>query len=276
MNPTFTILGARGSRPVCDPAFMRYGGNTTCFLLETEQGPLFIDAGTGLNRYRALATQSGHASGRPVTFLFTHFHLDHLAGLPSAGFLYRKKTCVRFFSDPARRPNGRATLSALLRPPFWPVELDRAGATLEYGDLVPGATPVSINGVMVSAIALRHPQGCLGLSLQWDQGRLVIATDHEPGDDAADQALADFARRADYLLMDAQYQPSQRAKYRGWGHGDWETAAAVAAAAEVRRLILIHHDPDNDDAALDNLEAEARKRFPAALCAREGMQWPCH
>ncbi|MBT7068319.1 MAG: hypothetical protein HN919_18625, partial [Verrucomicrobia bacterium] len=44
----FVIRGTRGTLPSCGADFLRYGGDTTCFSLETPQGLLVIDAGTGL------------------------------------------------------------------------------------------------------------------------------------------------------------------------------------------------------------------------------------
>ncbi len=271
MTPVFTIMGARGSRPVCDPAFQHYGGNTTCFLLETAEGSLLIDAGTGLSRFDPGGPRDPE---RPIAFIFTHFHLDHLAGLPAARFLYRRDTRIRFFADPQRRPTLREALSSLLTPPFWPVTLDHAGAVIEYADLMPDGAPILLKGISVSAMALRHPQGSMGLRLEWPGCRIVVATDHEPGDPAIDAALTAFAGDADYLLMDAQFPPEQRCRRRGWGHGDWSSATALAHAARVRHLVLIHHDPQHDDSAMAALEADARQVFPPTMAAREGLRLP--
>jgi ribonuclease BN (tRNA processing enzyme) len=46
----------------------------------------------------------------------------------------------------------------------------------------------------------------------------------------------------------------------------------VAIKANVKRLIITHHDPDHNDAFLDELEKECQKILPNALFAKEGME----
>ncbi len=101
----------------------------------------------------------------------------------------------------------------------------------------------------------------------------MFASDHEH-QVHPDQALADFARDADLVYMDAQYQrqeydgrvglcdepPMPRA---GWGHSTYTDAITTAVAAGAARIHLGHHDPKRDDADLDRLwpelEAELRR-----------------
>ena len=62
------------------PSFPEYGGDTTSVLVCGDQGErLVVDAGTGV---RNLLPHLG-APTEPLMMLLTHFHLDHLMGLPA-------------------------------------------------------------------------------------------------------------------------------------------------------------------------------------------------
>ena len=69
------IHGARGSVPATGKKFSKYGGNTTCFEIETEDSRIFVDAGTGFS------SADIDEDKKKVYLLFTHLHHDHLQGL---------------------------------------------------------------------------------------------------------------------------------------------------------------------------------------------------
>ena len=49
-------------------------------------------------------------------------------------------------------------------------------------------------------------------------------------------------------------------------------AIAVAQACNAKRLVLFHHEPSYDDETLAMIEATARKTFPGACSAYEGLE----
>ena len=265
----FTVRGARGSTPVGGPAFVRFGEATTCFSLETDAGVLVIDAGTG-----ALALGRELAARNPmpeITLLFTHFHLDHLIGLPPFAPLCRADTRVRLMADAQRPEAWRETVRGFMQPPLWPVPLERAGARVDFTDLPMTRGHVDIYGVRVSWCPVRHPQGCLAYRLEFPGMQIVVATDREPGQPEMDAAFRAFCRGADVLICDAQYLPEEYPTRRGWGHGTWQEAVTQAQAAGVRALILTHHDQTREDAEVDRIVNLARERFPATQAAFGGM-----
>ena len=90
-----------------------------------------------------------------------------------------------------------------------------------------------------------------------------------------DQKLINFARGADVLIHDAQYQHEDYIRLpvpkQGWGHSTPEMAIAVAQAANARRLALYHHDPNHDDDMLDAIGRQARAQFANAFVASDGL-----
>ena len=73
-NMCLTVLGARGSLPVSDTKRSRFGGATSCYMVQAGSETIFLDGGTGLVSAPAL-------SGKPPVILLSHLHLDHVIGL---------------------------------------------------------------------------------------------------------------------------------------------------------------------------------------------------
>ena len=267
---TFTIHGARGTMAVSGRAFNRYGGATTCFSLATGQGILIVDAGTGII---ALGDQLMRQSDLPpITIMFTHFHLDHVIGLPLFKPLYRQGASITLMADPHRKENWPDCLRTLVAPPFWPLDLRRFGAAIRFQPLPRRNRRMRAYGVEIAWHPLRHPQQCLAYRLSIQKRSLIIATDHELDADAANGAFTDFCRGASVLIADAQYTPAEYSTQRGWGHGTWAACARLAAAAGVGKLILTHHDRRRRDSQIDRLVRQARRLFPATRAARSNMR----
>jgi ribonuclease BN (tRNA processing enzyme) len=82
----------------------------------------------------------------------------------------------------------------------------------------------------------------------------------------------DIARNADLLIHDGQYTPEEYKKMKGWGHSSFEHAVEVAIKANVKKLIITHHDPDHNDDFLDEMGMQCQKLFPNSMFAKEGME----
>jgi ribonuclease BN (tRNA processing enzyme) len=78
------------------------------------------------------------------------------------------------------------------------------------------------------------------------------------------------ARGADVLIYDAQYTPEEYKTRVGWGHSTWLEAARCAAAAQVKQLVLFHHDPGHTDDDMQHIVEQAQKHFPNTSLALEG------
>ncbi len=264
------VYGARGSTPVSGPGYGRYGGNTTCFSTEVASGHyLVIDAGTGLRGLEAALPKGG---GLEFTIILTHYHWDHIQGLPMFDPLADSRNRFTFYG---RRYDDRDVgdiLDGVMRPPWFPVRLRERAAGAVFADL---GKPLDIAGIRVTPLDLRHPQGAVGFRLDGPRRSIMIATDHEAGDPRIDAALADLASGVDVLIHDAQYTEDEVAgDRRGWGHSSWAQAAAAASSCGAGRLVLTSHDPNRDDDRVEGLVRLARARFPLTTGAYEGLRLP--
>ena len=135
------------------------------------------------------------------------------------------------------------------------------------------STAFNIGGFDVSALRLTHPGGAFAYRIQGAAGDLVYATDHEFGDDEADESLAAFALNAAAVVLDAHYTPDELPAYKGRGHGSWRQCAQFASACGAGHLWLFHHKPGRTDQELTEIEAGARRVFPATTVARERAEF---
>jgi len=255
--------------PACGPDHCSFGGNTTCFTLQTPEGIIILDAGTGIS---SLSRKIASLPDIPdVTLLFTHFHLDHVVGLPCFDPIYSAKARVTLMADPRRPDDWRTTLRTFMGKPYWPIGIGEMNAAMKMEDLPLERGFLHLYGVHVTWFRLPHPQQCLAFRLKTAAADIVVATDVEYEKDHLAPAFVEFARNADFLLFDAQYRPDEYDAHRGWGHSTWEVATLAAGKAKVGKLILTHHAPDRADAGIREIVESARRIFPATDAATEGM-----
>lgn len=265
----FVIHGTRGTLPACGPDFLRYGGDTTCFSLQTDEGILVIDVGTGLRYVTEVLAERDRLP--PITVLLTHLHMDHLIGLPSFGPLYSADANIRFLADPRRDEDWRLALRAFMWQPYWPIGLTQADATVTYAPLPVDAGELDIYGIHVTWRPVPHPQQCLAYRLDTPDLSVVVATDAEFEEGKPDREFAQFCKGTDYLIFDAHFTPREYPKYRGWGHSTWKAGIETAELAEVERLVLTHHAPQRRDDELDLIVERASHVFPDVVAASSNL-----
>ncbi len=263
------FFGVRGTFPTPDGDRARYGGHTTCSALRL--GPdryLVIDAGTGLRPLgERIMKEAGDGEIR-VDLLLTHFHLDHVLGLPFFAPLYSPRTVLAVHA-PGDPEAARQAVAGLMATPYFPVGFEATAARKEF--LESGAE--MIESVRIASCPLDHPQGSVAYRLQTAEGVLVHATDTEHPASGLDGRLAALADGATWLIYDAMFTPEEYAAgKRGWGHSTWLAGATLAKAARAKTLVLAHFNPSHTDADVDRLLREARERFPRTIAAAPGLR----
>jgi phosphoribosyl 1,2-cyclic phosphodiesterase len=264
--------GVRGSTPTPQSQNLRYGGNTPCLEFRSDAGNLLIvDCGSGL---RMLGKSlSEEFAGQPIDahILLSHYHWDHIQGLPFFAPLYQPENSFHFHSFHLGGATVEQALQGQMMDPYFPVDMGAMKALREFSEV--GSEAFSIHDFTVTASRVKHPQGCLAFRIENAGDAVVYATDNEPGDPMCDRNLCDLCRSADILIYDAQYsEPQLHGEKRGWGHSCWAEGIRICQEAEVQQLVLFHHDPDNDDRLIDRLAEEARAEFQNSVAAFEGME----
>jgi phosphoribosyl 1,2-cyclic phosphodiesterase len=267
--------GVRGSTPTPERENGRYGGNTPCVELTSPDGThVIFDCGTGLRVLGNRWSQSAGAHSGESHILVTHYHWDHIQGIPFFHPFFEPQNHFHLYSFESRYlgPDSlHKALESQLASPYFPIDANAMSAQRTFRDIEGGET-WQMGGLRATAERLNHPQGCLGYRLETSAGSIVYATDNEPDGGEYDKNLRRLAHGADVLIYDAQYSPEQLASTRkGWGHSSWLEAVKLALECKVNNLLLFHHDPDSSDRTIDGFLSAARQEFPATWAATEGM-----
>ena len=264
--------GVRGSTPTPQSENMRYGGNTSCVEVRIDDRIYIFDCGTG---FRKLGLELEREFGqRPFAahVFVSHFHWDHIQGMPFFRPLYDNSASRFLFHSSGRSRSLEQVMAEQMASPYFPVNLDHMKAARRFYDIGNGSIDLQ-DGIKIKTAYLNHPQGCLGFRLESKDGVLVYATDNEPGDVDFDKAVRKLAEGADILIYDAQYLPEEyAARRRGWGHSHWREAVNVVMESGSKELILYHHDPEHTDEIVDKVVENARNYYPSVRAAAEGLE----
>jgi ribonuclease BN (tRNA processing enzyme) len=240
------------------------------YLKGSDRRLLVLDAGTGIRLLGNQLAERGDGEVQ-VDLLLSHTHWDHIQGLPFFAPLFNGGSAVRILGP----RQGDVTLETILRrqmePVVFPVPLDGLAAqlTVEHVD----GDSLTVGDFAVRVMRVRHPGNTLAYRLAPVAGgaSLAYVTDNElgPGGNYGvgpqwREEFVRFLRGVEVLVHDAMYTGPELEQYQGWGHSSFEEAVAVAAEAGVRRLVLFHHRPERDDAAMDAL-AEAARQMATAV-----------
>ena len=288
----FKFWGVRGSIPTPGPNTVKYGGNTTCIEIRTDNDDLIIlDAGTGI-----------HVLGQellkqlPITahIFFSHTHWDHIQGLPffSPIFIPGNKLKIYGGLDPVTHEGIERALGVQLQYSYFPIREAELNASVEYSTLKTGEQ-VTIGSAIITPILLNHPVLNFGYRIDCDGQSIFFTGDYEPlfniynpEDSEFDQyqsfvdekqkEIAQAMQDVDALIVDSSYTAKEYHSKKGWGHGTYDSAMKLATLANAKKLFFTHHEPTRSDAQLESIYKEILNKNPnldyEIVLAREGVE----
>jgi phosphoribosyl 1,2-cyclic phosphodiesterase len=261
--------GVRGSVPWSVPEGIIHGCNTPCIEVfdERTNGIVVLDAGSGIVGVNPALLLKDHHS---VALVLTHYHWDHLLGLPFFAGLYQPGMDLTIHT-PTLECHDPGWIDMMFRSPFFPVPYDHLPNRPRVTMVEPGK--FHVEGFDVTALPLNHPGGALAYRIKGAHGDFVYATDHEFGNPVYDEPLAAFAKGAASIVLDAHFTPEEIKFHKGWGHSDWRQCAEFASANGIGHLWLFHHKPGRSDQALADIRVEAQKVFAATDTASEETEF---
>jgi len=257
-----------------DYLFSTVGGNTACIEVVTKERCRFIfDAGTGIRELgnQILATQ------KPAEchLFFSHFHWDHIQGLPFFSPAFDPRYSITFYSPV---PDFKSILEGQMKPPYFPITMDVMSAKKRFRVL--GGEAIVVGGVSINHRAMNHPGGCYSYAIEEDGVRAIYSTDTELRE-------ADFHRtpenqayfqNADILVLDTQYTLGEAIEKYNWGHSSFSLASDFAATWGIKRLVLFHHEPSYSDLKIESMFKNAswyiehlESKGIEVFLAREGL-----
>jgi phosphoribosyl 1,2-cyclic phosphodiesterase len=262
--------GVRGSIACPGPQTVRYGGNTSCVEVRCGQRLLVFDGGTGL---RPLGNELWN-QGRPldIDLFYSHTHFDHIVGLPFFAPCYDAKHRIRIWAGHLQPPfDIKAVLRKMMIAPLFPIPLDIFSARIDFVDFTAGEELRPHPGIRLETAPLNHPNGATGYRIEYKGKTVAYVTDTEHPAEGRDSNVMRLIAGVDVMIYDSAYTDAEYPAHKNWGHSTWQEGVRLAETAGAHLLVLFHHDPNHDDAFMDEIAAAAAKRRPGTIVAREGM-----
>lgn len=285
--------GVRGSYPAPFETHLKAGGNTSCVEVRVGDHLLICDAGTGIIPLgNSLMAQQ---EVRSLMLLLTHYHWDHISGLPFFVPAFVPNWTLKVFGPGKNLDEVEESVSQQMRSPYFPVETETWLANIHY--LETNSIHLEHGPIRIQRFNVHHPGTTFGYRIEAAGKTIVYVSDNEllfldapikatlEAPDVGDEERAlleqmreeekwvslKFMMDADILIHDSQYTPEDYDRKRGWGHSCYLDTVDCAIDARVKELYLFHLDPNYPDDVVDQLHANALQRI-----RERGAQLKCH
>lgn len=294
--------GVRGSFPVADKNFYRFGGNTSCVEVSVGGHLIILDAGTGIvgigddlmEEYISSSPNPDERNPVYATLLISHIHQDHLLGLTFFKPLHLKSSKLSIYGAKSSDNTLSQDLSELVFGKTFPLDLGDIACTLDIQDIVetqaiiikPNEKPQLMNvadvnqgedDVLITFYkSYVHPQeGVMIYKISYQGKSLVYATDKECYM-GGDKKFVKFAKHCDLLIHDAQYTTEDylnpSSPKQGFGHSTYDMAIEVMKQSEAKNLVFFHYDPSYDDNKLSRIKEHYTSDNKNVQMAYEGLE----
>lgn len=258
--------GTRGSIPVTGKNYCKYGGNTSCIEISSSGDDIIIlDAGSGIRELGLDLIKRDNQ--RKVNLFLSHFHTDHIVGLPFFSPFYDEDFEIDIYAQPYVLQTTEEILDLILKPPLFAITKEYFKAKYNFNNIT-NSFVLDLPGKRIEAIELNHPNPTLGFKISSQDKTMVYFTDNEliQNNHSVKEIeklilenhynLIEFCKNVDVLIHDASYSFDDYNRRIGWGHSSNLAVAIFANLANVKNLYLFHYEPEYDDDFLDKLLKE--------------------
>ena len=237
------LHGTRGSIPQPNET-SKYGGNTSCYEIITDDHQIIFDTGTG---FQNVALDRN----RTTVIIYGHFHHDHIQGLPFNLDVFAHQEDIYLSSGLVNRQVLKNLIQTYFSGGYFPVDIVNILKQLKFLNCSTVQRKLSPE-IALEMIELNHPGGCMGYSLKTESGKFSYLLDNEYNADQLDSLLR-FVDGSYLVMWDGMFTEKELEDRQGWGHSSIEQACIFAEQANLEQLRISHHSPSRTDAELDEL-----------------------
>ena len=236
--------GVRGSVPSSNANTLKYGGNTSCVELKNDSIQLIFDCGSGFSKVKF------SNNIQPILFI-SHFHHDHIQGLPFNSFQKIKNKKILVTSAHLNKDIVYKNLSKYYSSPYFPVDFIKISNIFEFVEF--DEVVLRFSHLKINSIDLNHPGKCSGYSATINNKKFCYLLDNEYYENQK-QELINFCNHSDTIIWDGMFLESELRDKKGWGHSSIEQGVRFAKEIDVKNFIISHHSPSRSDEEIDKLQ----------------------
>lgn len=243
--------------------FGGYGTATTCIEVSSGDHRIVIDGGSGIRSLSEKIMGGGKALEQPHHIFMTHFHWDHVIGLPFFAPHFVPDAQIHYY---AVQEDLEELIRGVFRKPYFPVPFENLPSKIHFHLLEP-RKPFALNGFVITPYRLDHPDPCWGYRIEADGKTYAHCVDTEatrlsPADLGEDLPLY---QNVDLMYFDAQYTLPELAEKASWGHSASEVGLELAFREKVKRILFAHHDPGAHFEQIESLKKQTRDFYELIL-----------
>ena len=235
--------------------FGTVGGNSPCVSVQMDNRHELIvfDAGSGI---RELGIDSAKRKPKVSRFhvFFSHFHWDHIMGLPFFNPAYDASIKIDYYSPV---PAMTTALHGQMTSPYFPLHMESMASKIKFHTL---NGPAKILGTTISYRKMNHPGDSYSYKVDDGKHKFIYSTDTElsTNDFTKNEENTSYFADADLIIIDSQYTLGEAIEKYNWGHSAFSLAADFAANWNIKHMVLFHFDPTYDDHKLYTILQSAK------------------
>lgn len=237
-----------------------YGTGTTCVEVKSAKTQLIIDGGTGLRNLseKIMSGTSGHVKG-PYHIYMTHFHWDHVMGLPFFTPHFIAGTNIHFYGV---HKDLEILIRGIFKKPYFPVSFEQLASKIHFHVLEP-RKPYQIEDMTITPYLLDHPDPCWGVRVDSGKKSYSHCVDTEGTRVSAEELGPDLPlyQNVDLMYFDAQYTFPELAEKANWGHSAAQIGLDLAFREGIKKVLFAHHDPGATIQQIQSIKEQTKEYF---------------
>jgi len=246
-----------------------------CVEVATETCQIIIDGGSGIRPlgHRLMGGPSGMGKAE-IHILFTHFHWDHLIGLPFFVPLFIPGNKIHVYSV---QDDLETVFHTVFKKPYFPVPFESLGADIIFHRLEPRKQQ-TIGDIKFTPYQLDHPDPCWGYRFEHRGKVYSHCVDTECTRISQEDLGPDLPlyQNVDVMVFDAQYSLLEATEKINWGHAAATFGLDLAMREGIKKIFFVHHDPAASDSKVHEAESQSREYYEARLKSSRELGKPLH